>query len=79
MKLSTNCLFLYLKGNEELFDNEEFWSLLPGDKSAIKQQSEVTDIEFEKSFNSAEISFYKYLIELYCSFQKPSFKLIYLG
>jgi hypothetical protein len=38
---------------------EDFWRLLPGDKEVIKNESDVADVDFERSFNSKQISLYK--------------------
>lgn len=45
--------------SDEWRSNREFWSLLPGEKEDIKEESDVCDTEFEKSFNNREISLYK--------------------
>lgn len=37
----------------------DFWKLLPGDKDSIKNESDVADVEFERSFNSSQIALYK--------------------
>lgn len=45
--------------SDEWRSNRDFWSLLPGDKDSINENSGIKDTEFEKSFNSQEISLYK--------------------
>lgn len=45
--------------SDDLYSNEDFWRLLPGDKDSIKAQSDVSDVEFEKSFSNPEISLYR--------------------
>lgn len=50
---------LIFMDSDELYDNADFWSLLPGEKDQIKQHSDISDTEFEKSFNSSEISLYR--------------------
>lgn len=45
--------------SDEWRQNRDFWSFLPGDKDDIKEQSDVCDREFEKSFSSTEMSLYK--------------------
>lgn len=45
--------------SDEWDKNRDFWNLLPGDIDQIKDESEVKDHEFERSFKSSEITLYK--------------------
>lgn len=66
--------------SEELFDNEDFWALLPGDKDQIKKHSDLSDKDFDSGFKSLkdpEICLYRVTDEF--DSRNPEFVLVGKG
>ena len=59
LSLDVSINFCFLKISDENEDNEKFWQILNCKKEDVKENSDVSDEDFEVDFKSSKICLYK--------------------